>query len=269
MTARTLFQLTAAVVLGGTTPVIAGTFTFSNTNAIVINDSANPPTAASPYPSTNQATGLAGSVVTKVTVELSGFSHQFPSDVDIVLVGPQGQNAVLMGNTGSETRSPVTNLDLILDDDAPSNLPLDTPLVSGTFKPTQRNPFAFDFPAPAPATAALMGPSLSNFNGTDPNGTWSLFVVDDTSPDSGVITGGWSLTITTAPTTPPLLSITRQQTNAILSWTNTAVGFTLQSTPTLFPAAWSNVLDPTGIISGNITVTNAMTTNRTFYRLVK
>ncbi len=266
MTARTFLGLTAAVFLVGTAPMIAGTFTFSNTNAVVINDGETPPTIASPYPSTNQVTGLAGSIVTKVTVELSGFAHQFPSDVDIILVGPQGQNAVLMGNTGSETKSPVTNLDLILDDAAASNLPLDTPLVSGTFKPTQRNPFAFDFPAPAPPNSALMGTFLSNFIGTAPDGTWSLYVVDDTSPDSGVITGGWSLTITT---TPLLLSITRQQTNAILSWTNAAVGLTLQSTPSLSSSTWSNVLDPVGSIAGNYTVTNAITTNRTFYRLAK
>jgi hypothetical protein len=264
MTARALFHSLTAIFLAG--PAIASTFTFSNTNPIIINDSTSPPTAASPYPSTNQVTGLAGSIVTKVTVELSGFSHGFPSDVDIVLVGPQGQNAVLMGNTGSLNKSPVTNLDITLDDAAASNLPLDTPLVSGTFKPTQRNPFAFDFPAPAPATASLMGPTLTNFIGTDPNGTWSLYVVDDTSPDSGVITGGWSLTITT---TPLLLSITQQQTNAILSWTNAAVGFTLQSTPSLSSPAWSNVIDPVGIISGNYTVTNAPATNHMFYRLVK
>jgi len=264
MTVRALFHFTAAIFLTG--PAIAGTFTFSNTNPIIINDTTNPPTIASPYPSTNQVTGLAGSIVTKVTVELSGFSHGFPSDVDIVLVGPQGQNAVLMGNAGVETNASVTNLDLILDDSAASNLPLDTPLESGTFKPTQRFPFLFNFPPPGPDTNALMGPFLSNFNGTDPNGAWNLYVVDDTSPDSGVITGGWSLTITT---TPLLLSITRQQTNAILSWTNAAVGFTLQSTPSLTPPAWSNVIDPVGIISGNYTVTNAMATNRVFYRLMK
>lgn len=267
MRARTFIHSVAAVFLVGTGSVMAGTFTFSNTNAIIINDSTNPPTAASPYPSAIQVTGLAGSIVTKVTVHLSGFAHEFPSDVDVVLVGPRGQNAVLMGNTGTETAPPpATNIDLTLDDAAASNLPLDTPLVSGTFKPTQRNPFLFNFPSPGPTTNDFMGPFLSNFNGTDPSGTWSLYVVDDTSPDSGVITGGWSLTVTT---TPVFLSLTRQQTNAILSWTNAAVGYTLQSTPSLSSPAWSNVLDPVGTISGNFTVTNAMTTNRTFYRLMK
>jgi hypothetical protein len=251
--------------MAGMAAATAGTFTFSNTNAVIINDSANPPTAGSPYPSTNQVTGLAGSLITKVTVSLFGFAHTFPSDVAILLVGPGGQNAILMANVGGSSRMPVTNLDLTLDDDAASYLPLDSALISGTFKPTT-NTFSFPFPAPAPTTDELMGASLANFQNTEPNGTWSLFVADDYQEDSGVITGGWSLTIST---TPLLLSIARQQTNAVLSWTNAAAGYTLQSTPVLNPPAWTNVLDPVTVASGHFIVTNAITTNRMFYRLAK
>jgi hypothetical protein len=42
-------------------------------------------------------------------------------------------------------------------------------------------------------------PSLSSLNGQDPNGTWSLYVADDTGGDDGFIAGGWSIEITTAP----------------------------------------------------------------------
>ena len=35
------------------------------------------------------------------------------------------------------------------------------------------------------------------FNGTNPNGTWSLFVYDDTFSDEGRLAGGWSIEITT------------------------------------------------------------------------
>jgi hypothetical protein len=263
MTKRSL--LTVAMLIAGLSPVAAATFTFSNTNAIVINDSTSPPTAAALYPSAIQASGITGSYVTKVTVHIAGFAHAFPGDVDIVLVGPAGQNAVLMGNVGQlNLPAPATNIDLTIDDDAASSMPLDSDLVSGTYKPTQRFAFQFDFPAPAPANTNLMGPTLVNFKNKNPNGTWSLYVVDDTETSSGVITGGWSLTITTAPV---LLSLKTVQTNAVLSWTNAAVGYNLQATRSLSPAAWTNVNIAPIDISGNLTVTNAMTNSTTFYRL--
>jgi len=73
MTIRTL--IAAAVLISGVSTVTAGTFTFSNTNTIVINDSASPPTVATPYPSTNIVSGLGGSIISKVTVQLHGFGH--------------------------------------------------------------------------------------------------------------------------------------------------------------------------------------------------
>ena len=47
--------------------------------------------------------------------------------------------------------------------------------------------------APAPA---ISGPSaLSIFDGTDPNGTWNLWVRDEFGGDSGTMSGGWCLNI--------------------------------------------------------------------------
>jgi subtilisin-like proprotein convertase family protein len=263
MIRRTL--ITTAFFIAGLSSVTAATFTFSNTNVIVINDSASPPTPASPYPSALQVTGVNGSTITKVTVQLHGFAHTFPSDVAIVLVGPEGQNSILLANVGGTSKIAVTNLELTLDDDAASYLPLDSQLASGTYKPTT-NTFLFPFAPPAPATNELMGAFLGNFKNTEPNGAWNLFVVDQYPDDSGIITGGWSLTITTAPV---LLSISRTQTNAVLSWTNALAGYTLQATPSLVPAAWTAVSPAPIVISGNYTVTNAMTNRSTFYRLAK
>jgi len=259
--------LAVGILVWGIAVGRADTNTFFNTNAIVINDSASPPTKASLYPATNIVSGVKGAYVTKVTVQIKGFAHVFPSDVDMVLVGPAGQNVVLMGNVGKLNQPlAATNIDLTLDDDAATGLPLDTDLVSGTFQPTQRNVFQFDFPAPAPANTNLMGTLLANFQNANPNGVWSLYVVDDTNPDSGVITGGWGLTITTAPLA---LAVARTQTNAVLSWTNGAGGYVLQATPSLTAPAWTNVGIAPVLIGGNYFVTNAMTNSATFYRLAK
>ncbi|HWI55722.1 MAG TPA: DUF11 domain-containing protein, partial [Bacillota bacterium] len=54
---------------------------------------------------------------------------------------------------------------------------------------------AVTFPAPAPT--APYSTTLTALNGTDPNGSWTLYVLDDSSGDSGVINAGWTLNLTT------------------------------------------------------------------------
>lgn len=185
----------------------AGTFDVSNTNAIAINDSGTPPTIASLYPSTISITGLPGESISHLTVTLYGLSHTFPSDLSIVLAGPGGQLSMLMSEVGGNTKFPVSDLTLTLDDLAANSLPIDSALVSGTFKPTRQFPtLAFELPSPAPAGSSSAPAALSVFNGTDPNGIWNLYVVDESSPDSGTISLGWSMNITTVPE-PGILGI--------------------------------------------------------------
>jgi subtilisin-like proprotein convertase family protein len=178
----------------------AGTYSFSNTNAISISDSGNPPTVADLYPSTISVTGLDGQNISHLTITLSGFSHSFPSDLDIVLAGPGGQLSMLMSEVGGNTRSPVSNLTLTLDDSAADSLPIDSTLISGTFRPTRQFPtLSFELPSPAPAGSSSAPAALSIFDGTDPDGNWTLFAVDESSPDSGTIALGWSMDIATVP----------------------------------------------------------------------
>src|SRR4029453_15403193 len=129
-----------------------------------------------------------GQTITKITVTLREFAHAYPSDVDILLVGPNGQNVLLMSDAGGDT--PVGNLDFMFDDDAGSALP--APLVSGLFKPTN-NGAGDAFPAPAPVPSGST--ALSPFIGPSPSADWSLFIVDDFPSDGGVLAQGWSLHI--------------------------------------------------------------------------
>ena len=182
-------------------PLPCGTFAFSNTTTINIPDSG----AASPYPS-NIFVASAG-IITKVTVKLNNLSHSFPSDIDVLLVGPGGQNAIIMSDVGGGEG--VTGVTLTLDDAAPNSLP-GTLLTTGTFKPTNMGS-GDTWPAPAPAPSG--GSPLSVFSGTISTGTWSLYVVDDAGGDLGSI-GGWELTIATTnggcvtPTPTPTATIT-------------------------------------------------------------
>ena len=130
---------------------------------------------------------------TNVTVTLSNITHTFPDDWDILLVGPTAANLIILSDVGGS--DDVTNRTITLDDAAAATIPDSTTLNSGTFRPT--NIGAGDtFPAPAPAPSANTT-LASTFNGTNPNGTWSLYLVDDLGADMGVISNGWSLNITT------------------------------------------------------------------------
>jgi len=166
----------------------AGTRTFSGTNtaAITINDGAT----ASPYPSQIQVSGLTGSVGS-VRVTLTGFTHGFPDDVDVLLVSPSGKAVTIMSDVGGSTA--VTGLNLTLSDAGASAMPDAGPLASGTFTPTNIGAGDGFFGAPTP----LASSALANFGNDTPNGTWSLYIVDDTGGGAGSVTGGWSLEIET------------------------------------------------------------------------
>ena len=150
---------------------------------------------ANPYPSQKLVAGVLGTV-TKAVVTLSNLSHTAPSDVDVMLVAPNGRSVVLMSDAGGITE--VGGLNLTFDDTAPTSLPLLVQLTSGTFKPTDYEP-GDAFPAPAPQGSPT-GATLGAFYGSAPNGLWKLYAVDDAGNNVGSIAGGWSLALTTSTT---------------------------------------------------------------------
>jgi VCBS repeat-containing protein len=160
-------------------------------------------------PSTIEVSGFE-TEIQDVNVRLNIYTHNQPADVDVLLVGPQGQTAMIMSDVAGASKA--DNDSLILDDQAATSLPKQDDLTSGHFQPTNYeytslpDKFAPNprIPSPLPSNA-----SLSIFNGANPNGTWTLFVVDadDDTPDTrGIIAGGWQLDITSvngAPRTKP------------------------------------------------------------------
>jgi VCBS repeat-containing protein len=168
---------------------------FSNTTPVTIRDN------ATSTPSTIEVSGF-DAPIADVNVSLNVYSHTQPADVDVLLVGPQGQTALIMSDVAAASKA--NNDSLILDDQAARQLPSSDDLTSGKFQPTNydfaNSPdhFAPDPRIPSPLPS---GSALAIFNGTNPNGTWTLFVVDtddDTPDSSGSIAGGWDLSITTA-----------------------------------------------------------------------
>jgi subtilisin-like proprotein convertase family protein len=183
--------------------------TYSSTSLITINEDGS----ADPYPSTITVPSLSGTV-TKVTVTITGLTHTYPDDVRILLVGPQGENVLLMYNQGGEYD--VNGVNLTFDDNAASQLP-DSQITEGTYKPcsdTQND----DMNSPAPARP--YGTTLSVFNSIDPQGDWSLYVLDWVANDSGSISGGWELNITTVCWSSELLENPGFETGDAEGWSN-------------------------------------------------
>jgi hypothetical protein len=174
---------------------------------------------ATPYPSNIAVSGLSGTV-SDVNLTLNGFDCSradfpdgaYPEDMDVLLVAPSGTNAIIMSDDGGDNLQPrpVGPLDLTIDDAADAPLPADDYLFPGSYQPFNDDDDLYETsnvdrwfaPAPTPSGAT----ALSTFNGTDPNGTWSLYVVYDyisyVNNGERLTTGceinsGWTLDLTT------------------------------------------------------------------------
>jgi subtilisin-like proprotein convertase family protein len=180
----------ALPIAGVTSPVAAKkkfktktvTETFTNPGTIDIPEEGN----ANPFPSNIEVGGFKKGQVQGVEVRLENLSHTNPDDLNIMLLAPNGRFAILLDDAGGSADA--TSVDLTFNDGG-ALIPDDGPLVSGTFRAS-----AYDFPALSNSPYD----ALATFSGIDPNGTWQLFVFDDSDDDGGEgeIADGWSLEIT-------------------------------------------------------------------------
>lgn len=176
---------------------------YCNSGPIAVRPS---PSTATPYPSNILVSGDP-SPLADVDVTLKNVTHAFADDIDILLVGPGGQNLVLLSDaSGSPPAGYATsNVSVVLNDAAAGFAPATGPLGAAgstvTYRPTDYDPVGqadvFAVPAPAPSAAT----TLATFSATNANGTWSLYVVSDGAPDTGTIAGGWCLKLVTPPET--------------------------------------------------------------------
>lgn len=180
---------------------------FSNTTPVTISSPTNGVTTPGAlYPSNISVSGMTGTI-TRLEITLDGITHTRMNDLDFLLVGPGGQKYIFMSDlpVNNPNASNVQDRIYTFADDAPTSFP-NLPY-SGFYRPFN-NGTTDTFPSPAPAGpyshggVATLG---SVFNGTDPNGTWSLYAVDDasgTSSAAGRVNAGWALNVTTdgAPT---------------------------------------------------------------------
>jgi hypothetical protein len=162
------------------------------------NAGTNPGVPTTNYPSVITVSGLTG-VVTKVTVTFA-ITSTFPDDLDILLVGPTGAMSLVMSDAGGSGDH--TNITYTFDQTAAALMPNDPTTVtpSGTFRPSNYTGLATPEPGGQdnfPTAGGLMSyPADFNiFNGTNPNGDWKLYVVDDQVIDNNSLPSGWSIDI--------------------------------------------------------------------------
>jgi len=218
-----LEEPTETIFLRLTSPSSGAGVGGQGTATVLINDTANQfrnptpieifnGTAANPYPC---AINVMGATVNpfRIRVTLYDLSHNFPDNIDVLLVSPTGVKFILMGDAGGPFAiSPNNPVTLTFQDSAGRVLPDSTMLMTGKYEPTNWETPVSSFPAPAPPApyvepgSAVGGPAnttlFGNFAGINPNGVWSIYVRDDAgntvpfAPPSavlvqnGVIAGG-------------------------------------------------------------------------------
>jgi Big-like domain-containing protein len=183
---------------------------YCNTGSITLNNPAVTTADDSPYPSHVFVSGLSGTL-SHLTVTLNGATYPESQDIDALLVGPTGQTFILVAAAGPNSSGAISNVTLTLDDNASSTIaatsPWGSPGSTVTSKPvnyggvneTWNSPAPagpYGNPGPAGGGTATLGTA---FDGSNPNGTWSLYIVTTAAGDgTGAISGGWCANVQTS-----------------------------------------------------------------------
>ncbi len=233
---------------------------FCNTGSITLGSS----NSTSPYPSNIFVSGLSANI-NAISINLNNITASNPSEIGLLLVAPGGQKFVIMSGAGGNTS--VSGINLTLSDAGGSSVPSST-LISGTFKPSAYTSVA-GFPAPAPAGpytySATTGAATfaSVLNGSNPNGTWSLFAIDG-GGGTATIAGGWCLNITVptpthitanAGTTPQSTVVNTAFGNALAATVTDAGGSPMNGVSVIFTAPSSGATGTFSNGTNTITVT--------------
>ncbi len=113
----------------------------------------------------------ASGTILDVDVFIKSITHTYDNDLGIYVEGPDGTRVELSTSNGSDGDNYINT---IFDDEAATFIADGTPPFTGRFRPEG---------------------SLSDFDGKDPNGNWTLRVCDAAQYDTGTL-NGWGLTLT-------------------------------------------------------------------------
>lgn len=190
-----------ASVVGAAPASADSTKVVANTTAITIPDSGS----ANPFPSSINVSG-AGTEITGLKVKIKNTTHGCAKDLDVLLVGPTGTKTTLFSDNGHSALLPSCsdlNKSSITIDDSCADFGNAVP--SGAdicVRPSDNDALGHQGDTWTGVGSDFPALNLSTFNGSNPNGAWKLYVVDDSSDDSGSFAGGWELQITTSNSAP-------------------------------------------------------------------
>lgn len=181
-----LFGIVAvAFCLGLTSSAAAAVYQFDNSTTISITDNAT-------TIGISDTRVAAPGVITDVQVRLHGLTHDYPSDLDVMVETPSGQFIYLMSDNCGST--PINDLSFEFGDDGDSEMGTVSTncTASSEFKPSNEGPGDSWTTAPG----AVPSTSFAALLGTNQTGSWKLHVADDVQDDAGSI-DGWTVELTT------------------------------------------------------------------------